>query len=202
MSTESFKTIEEPSSEVLFKEKKSKFYGYVFPVNNEDEIKEYLNEIRRKHPSANHVCFAWQLGVDKISSRTNDDGEPKNSAGMPIYGQIQSFALTNVLVSVVRYFGGVKLGVGGLIQAYRETARLALESSRIIKKDTLVYLEITFGYQDMSKVMKALKKFKGSVEKQILQTDCKIEVAIPKKNESSFLSSLKNNHKISIKPRG
>ena len=116
-------TITQPSPEVLHKDRNSKFYGYAFPVTSEDEIKTCLDQLKKKHYQAGHFCYAWQLGMTYDSYRYNDDGEPSNSAGAPIYGQLQSFDLTNVFVVVVRYFGGTKLGVGGLIQAYRTTAQ-------------------------------------------------------------------------------
>ena len=134
-----YKTITKPSKETLFKDKNSKFYGYAFPVNNEENIKSSLEFLRKKHYGARHFCYSWQLGVESVRYRANDDGEPTNSAGMPIYGQIQSFELTNILVVSVRYFGGTKLGVGGLINAYRSSARLALESSIIEEKTIDTY---------------------------------------------------------------
>ena len=121
---DTFKTILKPSKEVLFKDKNSKFFGYVFPVLNEDDVKNNLEALKKQHHAARHWCYAYQLGTEFVKYRANDDGEPSNSAGMPIYGQIQSFDVTNVLIVVVRYFGGVKLGVGGLINAYRTTAKI------------------------------------------------------------------------------
>lgn len=112
---DTYKTITQASPETLFKEKNSKFFGYAFSVTNEEEVKEILTQLKKDHFSARHWCYAYQIGTENIQYRANDDGEPNNSAGMPIYGQIQSFDVTNVLVVVVRYFGGVKLGVGGLI---------------------------------------------------------------------------------------
>ena len=154
---DTFKTLEKPSPEVLHKDRKSKFYGYAFPVNTEEEVKSILEVLRKKHPSANHVCYAWQMGVESVSYRANDDGEPNNSAGMPIYGQIQSFEVTNVLIAVVRYFGGVKLGVGGLIQAYREGARLALEASDIVEKVEFAKIILNFEYPKINAVVRLLK---------------------------------------------
>ena len=122
------KSIAAPSEEALYKEKNSKFFGYAFPVNDEEEVKAILEDTKKQHHSARHWCYAFQLGTDKIYYRANDDGEPNNTAGMPIYGQIQSFGVTNVLVVVVRYFGGIKLGVGGLISAYRAAAQMALHA--------------------------------------------------------------------------
>ena len=112
-----YKTIATPSEETLFKDRNSKFFGYAFPVHSETDVKEALESLKKQHHSARHFCYAWQLGVETIRFRANDDGEPSNSAGMPIYGQIQSFGVTNILVVSVRYFGGTKLGVGGLINA-------------------------------------------------------------------------------------
>ena len=127
-------TITQPSTEVLLKEKNSKFLGYAFPITSEEEVKIHIENLKKQHFSARHWCYAYQIGADKIQYRANDDGEPNNSAGMPIYGQIQSFGVTNILVVVVRYFGGVKLGVGGLITAYKTSAQMALEAAEIIEK--------------------------------------------------------------------
>jgi len=129
---DTFKTIALPSSEILFKEKNSKFFGYSFPILSEIEVKPIIDTLRKQHPNAGHFCYAYQIGTENVVYRANDDGEPSNSAGAPIYGQIQSFELTNILIVVVRIFGGTKLGVGGLISAYKTTTQLVLESSEII----------------------------------------------------------------------
>ena len=125
---DTYKTITQASEVSLYKEKGSKFYGYAVPVLTENEITESIKKIKKEHRKARHWCYAWQLNAENTSFRVNDDGEPSNSAGQPIYGQIQSKELTNVLIVVVRYFGGVKLGVGGLIRAYKTVAQLALKS--------------------------------------------------------------------------
>ena len=148
---DTYKTLSQPSEEILFKEKNSKFFGYAFPINNEDEVKEALELLKKQHNSARHFCYAYQLGTESITYRVNDDGEPNNSAGMPIYGQIQSFDLTNTLIVIVRYFGGVKLGVGGLISAYKTAAQMTLENSEIIEKTIDVHFIIAFEYKDMNK---------------------------------------------------
>jgi uncharacterized YigZ family protein len=134
MEKDTYKTILNPSKETLFKEKGSKFFGYAFPVLDEDDVKNFLNNLRKQHHTARHYCYAYQIGIEKIKFRANDDGEPNNSAGLPIYGQIQSFEVTNILVVSVRYFGGTKLGVGGLISAYKTSAQLALQASEIVEK--------------------------------------------------------------------
>jgi len=178
--TDTYNTILKPSPEILFKEKKSKFYGYAFPIQSEDEVKPILDELRKKHRSAGHVCYAWQLGVEEIHYRANDDGEPNNSAGMPIYGQIQSFDLTNILVAVARIFGGTKLGVGGLISAYRTTAQMALEASRIVKKNLEVQLKLTFEYPEMQKVMRIIKQNELQIASQEMTTTCELSIIVQK----------------------
>lgn len=178
----SYKTLALPSEEMLFTDKKSKFYGYAFPVDKVEGIKPLIEELRKKHPKANHVCYAWQIGTDDIQYRTNDDGEPRNSAGAPIYGQIQSFKITNVLVAVVRFFGGTKLGVGGLINAYRTTARIALDSSTIVEKRIKIHLRLTFDYAALNKVMRAIKQQKLEIVSQNLEMDCSITLLSDKKD--------------------
>jgi len=175
-----FKTLAKPTNEILFKEKKSKFYGYAYPITSEDEVKVIIEGLRKKHHTANHVCYAWQLGVAAISYRANDDGEPNNSAGMPIYGQIQSFELTNVLVAVARIFGGTKLGVGGLISSYRKTAQMALEESSIVEKTIKAYIEIKFGYAVIDTVMRIIKQNQLEIVFQQLEMDCTLIVSTTK----------------------
>jgi len=175
-----YKTLAKPTNEILFKEKKSKFFGYAFPITSEDDVKPIIEGLRKKHHTANHVCYAWQLGVSTISYRANDDGEPNNSAGMPIYGQIQSFGVTNVLVAVARIFGGTKLGVGGLISAYRIAAQMALEESNIVEKTIKAYIEVTFGYPEMDKVMRIIKQNQLVIVSQQLEMDCNITVSTVK----------------------
>ncbi|RTY88567.1 YigZ family protein [Flavobacterium sp. GT3R68] len=179
---DTYRTIEQPSTAVLFKEKNSKFFGYAFPVSHEDEVKTHLEHLRKEHFGAGHFCYAYQIGTDKISFRTNDDGEPSNSAGMPIYGQIQSFGVTNILVVVIRFFGGVKLGVGGLISAYKTTAQMALEISEIIEKTIDVHFLITFDYKNMNKVMRVIKEKNLEIVNQKMELSCEIEVSTRKKN--------------------
>jgi len=175
-----YKTIEVSSKETLFKNRNSKFFGYAFPVQSEDDIKEALEGLKKKHHSARHFCYAWQLGTENIRFRANDDGEPSNSAGMPIYGQIQSFGVTNILIVSVRYFGGTKLGVGGLISAYRNSAKLALEVSHIIEKTIDIHYTLIFGYELMSKVMKIIKENNLSITSQKLEAQCEINIAVRK----------------------
>ncbi len=179
---DTYKTIANPSEEVLFKEKSSKFFGYAFPVSSQEEIKTHLELLKKQHFGAVHFCYAYQIGTEKIEFRANDDGEPSNSAGMPIYGQIQSFELTNILIVVVRFFGGTKLGVGGLITAYKTTAQMALEAASIIEKTIDVSFKITFDYKNINKVMRIIKEKKLNVISQKMELNCEIEISTRKKN--------------------
>ena len=175
--TDTYKTIEKPSDEVLFKEKNSKFFGYAFPVQSESEVKEILDQLKKQHYTARHWCYAYQIGTKTKIYRANDDGEPNNSAGMPIYGQIQSFDVTNVLVVVVRYFGGVKLGVGGLVTAYKTAAQMALETAEILEKTINTHFLVRFDYKNMNKVMRVIKEKNLNVVNQVLELDCLIEIS-------------------------
>lgn len=166
--------------EVLLKEKKSKFYGYCYPIQQDIDVKPLIETLRKRHHTANHVCYAWQIGTDPVRYRANDDGEPNNSAGMPIYGQIQSFGVTNILIAVVRIFGGTKLGVGGLISAYRTTAQMTLQSAKIIEKIVQQQFLISFDYVDMDKVMRAIKQHKINIVSQQLDTKCNYCIAVRK----------------------
>lgn len=179
---DTYKTLASPSPEILFKEKNSKFYGYAYPITTEEEVKSHLEKLRKQHFGAGHFCYAFQLGTETMQFRANDDGEPSNSAGMPIYGQIQSFGLTNILVVVVRFFGGVKLGVGGLITAYKTAAQLALGVSEIIEKTIDVHFIISFDYKNMNKVMRIIKEKKLEMISQQMDESCQIEIATRKKN--------------------
>jgi uncharacterized YigZ family protein len=194
-----YKTIVFQSDEILFKEKNSKFFGYAFPVISEDEIKNHLNNLRKQHIGAVHFCYAFQLGTDKIQFRANDDGEPNNSAGTPIYGQIQSFGLTNILVVVVRFYGGIKLGVGGLIAAYRTTAQMALEASEIIEKTIDIHCIISFDYKNMNKVMRIIKEKNLDIITQNSNESCEIEIATRKKNAEQIIDIFTNLYEIDIK---
>jgi uncharacterized YigZ family protein len=179
---DTFKTISSSSEEILFKEKNSKFFGYVFPIISDEEVKPIIENLRKMHFGAGHFCFAYQLGADKIQFRTNDDGEPSNSAGAPIYGQIQSFGLTNILVVVIRFFGGTKLGVGGLISAYKTAAQLAIEASEIIEKTINIHYIVSFDYKNMNKVMRIIKEKNLEIISQKMEESCEIEIATRKKN--------------------
>ena len=176
---DTYKTIASSVQEVIFKEKSSKFLGYAFPVTSEEEIKAHLEAVKKEHFSARHWCYAWQLGHGTNQRyRANDDGEPNNTAGIPIYGQIQSFELTNILVIVVRYFGGIKLGVGGLVQAYRTTAQLTLQEAEIEEKLITEELRIRFEYPLMNKVMRVVKEQNLNITQQLLTENCGLHLTI------------------------
>ena len=194
-----YKTITEPSVETLFKDRNSKFYGYAFPVKSEEAVKTSLEFLRKKHYSARHFCYAWQLGVESFRYRANDDGEPSNSAGMPIYGQIQSFELTNILVVSVRYFGGTKLGVSGLINAYRSSARLALESSIIEEKTIDIFFQLNFEYDLMSKVLRIIKENSILIQEQKLEMNCELIIAVRKSNANKIFKIFEAFYKVQIK---
>jgi len=186
--TDCFLSIESPSTG-LFKAKGSKFLSYAFPVNSEYEIKEHLKKIKKEHYSARHHCFAWRLGAEKNNFRVNDDGEPSSSAGKPILGQIQKLELSDILIVVVRYFGGTLLGVGVLIQAYKSAAADALDHAQIKEKIETVPFEIKFEYPQMNEVMYILRKAKLPVLKKEFNLSCKIVSEI-RKSKADFLSEI------------
>lgn len=168
----------------MYKVKGSKHFGYAFHVKTEKDIAAALDEVAKEHHSARHVAYAWRLGPEMDRYRANDDGEPSNSAGKPILGQIEKYELTNTLIAVVRYFGGTKLGVGGLIDAYRTAAELAIKDSRIKERQLMANYRLYFGYERMSEVMLALRTHDWEESNQDFKTTCKIDVAVlPEKKE-------------------
>lgn len=198
MENDSYKTILKPSTETLFKEKGSKFFGYAFPVLNEDDVKDCLENLRKTHHAARHFCYAYQIGIEDIKYRANDDGEPNNSAGLPIYGQIQSFEVTNVLIISVRYFGGTKLGVGGLISAYKTSAQITLEASEIIEKTIDVLYKLNFQYDMMNNVMRIIKEKDINIVNQKLELDCEYTISIRKKEAQTIFDIFNNLYKVEI----
>ena len=193
-----YKTIEKPSEETLFKVKGSKFFGYSFPVLSEDDVKDCIEKIKKQHHSARHWCYAYQLGIEKTRFRANDDGEPSNSAGMPIYGQIQSFEVTNILIVSVRYFGGTKLGVGGLISAYKTSAQLALEASDILEKTINIQYKLIFNYDMMNAVQRIVKEKQLDIVNQKLEMNCEYVISVRKKDAASIFDIFDNLYKVDI----
>jgi len=196
---DTYKTISFSSPEILFKEKNSKFFGYAFPIQSEAEVKPIIDSLRKQHPNAGHYCYAYQMGTDRLIYRANDDGEPSNTAGMPIYGQIQSFGVTNVLVVIVRIFGGIKLGVGGLISAYKTATQLTLEASEIIEKTIDIHYLVSFDYKNINKVMRAIKEKNVEIIAQKMEMSCEIEIVTRKKNAEMIFDIFNSMFEIEIK---
>ena len=177
-SNSSYKTLLEASSGV-YKEKGSKFYSYAYPIDSETDVKIFLQKIKKEHHSARHHCFAYVIGKDGTKFRANDDGEPSGTAGKPILGQINSNSLTNILIIVVRYFGGTLLGTSGLIRAYRAAAAHAIQNGKIIIRTIKKQILIKFPYPLINEVMKVLKEGSYKPIEQEFGEVCKIITEIP-----------------------
>ena len=177
-----FRTIAK-SSEGVYKEKGSKFYGYAIPVQSVQSVQEHLDSLRKENHGCVHVCFAYCLGSKEEDFRYSDDGEPSNSAGAPIYGQIKSFDLTNILIAVVRYYGGTKLGVGGLINAYRTASKEAIENATIIEDEERNLFEVLFTYEAMPFVMNEVKNSDCKIIEKDFQTSPRLKLSVPDSNE-------------------
>ena len=182
----------------IYKEKGSKFIAYSYPVYSEDQVKEKLEEVRKLEYSARHYCYAYILNPDKSSQRANDDGEPSSTAGKPILGQILSNDLTNILIIVVRYFGGVKLGVPGLIRSYKTAAADTIANSTLITKTIKEHYEVSFKYPQMNDVMRLIKEFDLEVVNTDFQIDCKLIFAVPKSKANDIVNTFKKNHELRI----
>ncbi|MCT4638671.1 MAG: YigZ family protein [Bacteroidales bacterium] len=187
---DTYKTLDS-NSEGLYKEKGSKFIAYAYPVTSEEQIKEIVAGLKKEYYDARHHCFAFRLGSDGKRYRANDDGEPSGSAGKPIYGQLLSYELTNVLVVVIRYFGGTKLGVPGLIRAYREATVDAIESNTIIEKTVDVIFNIEFDYLVMNDVMKIIKDLNPNIESQSYEMLCTMRLSIRMSEYDQLINRLK-----------
>lgn len=194
---DTYKMISEPSSGE-YKDKGSKFIAYAFPVLNEEEVKEDLAELRKKHYDARHHAYAYIIGTDKSSWRANDDGEPSGSSGKPIHGQLLSYDLTNTLIVVVRYFGGTKLGIPGLINAYRSAAKEAIEAAEIIEKKIEDIYELSFEYPDMNTVMKILKDENISPLTTDFQINCKLQFNVRQQDSARIYDQFKAIHTLKI----
>lgn len=188
--SDTYLTIEK-KAEIIFKDKGSKFLAFAFPVENDTQIKEILLALKKEHPNANHHCYAYRLGADKLNYRANDDGEPSNTAGKPILGQIQSNDLTNILIVVVRYFGGTLLGVSGLIHAYKTSAAEAIKETKIVEKFISFNYTINFPFEHLNDVMKLLKQMDCKIMAQQFDNDCEISFSIRKANSEACEEKLK-----------
>lgn len=170
----------ESSATAEFKDRGSKFLAYSFPFKNPDVLKKILSELKKEHPKAVHYCFAYRIGLEGNQFRSSDDGEPSGTAGKPILGQIDSKNLTDILIVVVRYFGGTLLGVPGLIHAYKTAASLVLQCTPVVQKAVEVNYELHFNYTEMNEVIRILKQYNCTIFKNEMQLFCKIEAGVPK----------------------
>ncbi|RMZ60358.1 YigZ family protein [Chryseobacterium nematophagum] len=191
--TFAYKTLEDPIENTLIKEKGSKFLGFAYPVNNEKDIKNILDKIRSDHPKATHHCYAFRIGINGENYRANDDGEPSGSAGLPIYNQLLAHEITNVLIIVVRYYGGTKLGVSGLVKTYKESAKITLEEAHIIIKELETKIEIVFNFNQQNTIFTLLSKFDAKVLNFETNNNCILTASlkmIQKENISEKLSEM------------
>lgn len=186
---DTYKTITD-RAEAIFTEKRSKFIGFAIPVKTADEVKTIIDGFKKQYYDARHVCWAYMLGTDRAEFRANDDGEPSGTAGKPILGQINSNELTDILVAVVRYFGGIKLGTGGLIVAYRQAAALAIAEAEIVEKTVDMRIAFTFEYPFMNDVMRIIKDLDATVIEQNFEMDCRMVVEIRKANYDELTGRL------------
>lgn len=191
MVTDTYQTIDQPY-QGTYKDKGSKFLSFAYPIHSEDEVRIILTKLKKEHFSARHHCFAWSIGINQLQYRFNDDGEPSGTAGRPIYGQIQSKGLTNILVVVVRYFGGTLLGVSGLIQAYKSAARDVISNSTIVIKTIELKLEIFFDYLAMNDLMGLLKEEQIEIIQSRYEIKCLILVKIPLSRMNQIEARLSN----------
>lgn len=189
MSADTYKTILK-ASQGIYKEKGSKFIAYAYPVSNEDEIKEHIAKLKKEYYDARHHCYAYMLGADKKKFRANDDGEPSSTAGKPILGQILSNDITNVLIVVVRYFGGTKLGVSGLIHAYKTAAAIAIAESKIVDKTVNDVYNIHFDYLVMNDIMKIIKEEQPVQLEQDFNLTCKITLSMRQSDTNRVIEKL------------
>jgi uncharacterized YigZ family protein len=176
----------------FYKEKGSKFFGFALPVSSEEEIKEHLTRLRSENPDACHVCYAFKLGADGQIFRASDDGEPHNSAGPPILGQINASDVTNVLVAVVRIYGGTNLGVGGLILAYKTAAKEALDNAPKIEKVPQILFNLTFSYNQMPDVLRAIKVQQIEMKHQTMELSCAMQVAVKEEQMENWIDFLQS----------
>ena len=194
---DTYRTIEK-ASEGLYKDKGSKFISFLFPVRTEDEVKDILHEIKKEHFSARHHCYAYRLGDRGERYRMNDDGEPSGTGGKPIYGQIVSCDLTNVLIIVVRYFGGTLLGVSGLINAYRSAAADVLNKAEIVEKLMNDFYRITCDYQTQSQLTRILKETQAEIIQSKFTTNCEYTISVRQANSLTLFERLNSIYAVTI----
>ena len=192
-----FQTIEK-ESQGIFKDKGSKFYAFAYPVKQEDEVKDILAQLKKEHHSARHHCYAWRIGTEEITYRANDDGEPSSTGGKPILGQLQSFNVTNILLVVVRYFGGTLLGVSGLINAYRNAAADALKNAEIIEKTIEKEIILNFTYNELAEVMNTIKQENLTIINTRFEEKCNLTFSVRKSELEKALLKFSNIYGVEI----
>jgi uncharacterized YigZ family protein len=192
-----YRTLERLSTGFL-NEKNSKFIAIATPCYSLIEAKDFIHSWKKEHPQANHFCFAYKVGIQNCQIRINDDGEPTNSAGLPIFGQIQSYELNNVLIGVIRYFGGTKLGVGGLIKAYKNAAKDAIVNGLIIEKEIYRSIMCSFDYSQIPLVMNLVKKFNLDFTDQVFNENCSIKLQVPFAKVETVMGMLNSIENIEI----
>lgn len=194
----SYQTISKPVEGVTFRERGSKFISYAYPVEDEVDIKQRLDALWERYPDATHICYAYRIGLEGETYRANDDGEPSGSAGLPIYNQIVSKEVTFVLVASVRYYGGTKLGVSGLIKAYKLSAQLALDEAKVVERHLTQRINFEFTYEDQGSVMRNVDRFTAEVLSTEFTDKCKLSVRIRKENMEEFLASFEPLYNVKI----
>jgi len=197
--TDSYQTIEKPIEDVIFKELGSKFINYAYPVENEDEIKMYLDNLYEIHPDANHHCYAYILGIDKKNYRANDDGEPSGSAGLPIYNQLLSAEITNILVVSVRYFGGTKLGIPGLVKAYKYAAQVVLEEAKIVERFVSKRIKMIFNYDQQGIVERNVERMDGTIKDKHFSDKCMFTISVRESKLDEFIHMFDEYYQMEIK---
>lgn len=197
MTITTYQTIAQPV-QAEFKDKGSRFIAFAYPIFSSEEVKQYVDTLRQEHHKARHWCFAWRLGVDGNQFRANDDGEPSGSAGRPILGQIDSFELTDVLVVVVRYFGGTLLGVPGLINAYKSATAMAFQAAEIVQKNIEKTVYLRCDYSSLNEALRLAKLHQANVVQQDLQLDCRLTVRVPLANVQAALTAWQQTRQIDV----
>lgn len=193
-----YKTVEKKVEDILIKEKGSKFISFLYPISNEKDLKDRLNELQEIHPKATHHCYAFRLGLNGEKYRANDDGEPSGSAGLPIYNQLLANEITNVLLVVIRYYGGTKLGVSGLVKAYKESAKYAIEEAKIIVKELETQISISFPYDKQNVIFTTLNKFNANILDFQAEQECVIIANIKTAQKESISETLSEMQHISF----
>lgn len=193
-----FKTISAPA-EASFTEQKSKFLSFINPVESAEDAKAIVKDYAKRFYDARHVCWAYMIGADRLTFLSSDNGEPSGTAGKPILGQINSFEITNVVIAVVRYFGGIKLGTSGLIAAYREAARLAIEAADIVESKEMTNISFTFPYIAMNDVMKLIKSSPARISDQLFDNTCAITLSLPLDDAPALLDALSKLSGVSVR---